>query len=120
MDDLKTATQRWLEERQLADPAQALGECGISLLHASPTDDRPAGSPPRADVLIHAPGELVSDIRKGKPPRFDWGNQIERAIRGAAGETFEVRLIQWVESGPADSPRPGTDGLGPSGGNAPA
>jgi hypothetical protein len=111
----KSSAAQVLRQRNQPDAARALDACEISLRHV---DGPPGGAAdgggraPQADVLIHAPPDVLSSIRHAELPQGDWGQEIERAVIEALAPRFSVREIQWSETAPGGSPRPGTFGMG--------
>jgi hypothetical protein len=121
MKDPKVAAVDVLRGWEQPDAARALEACEISLRHV----DAPLGAGrsagldvdegrdlPQTDVLIHAPADVLSSIRGTELPQGAWSQEIERALAEALSPRVTVRHIQWSETRPGGSPRPGTFGTG--------
>lgn len=121
MKDAKLSALEVLRRRGQEDAARALAGVQVDLRHVGDPPGRPGGRRVQADVLIKGPHELVSCVRNKRYPQAGWGQEIENALREASGEEYDIRNVQWYEEGStSDAWRPGTAGMGPSGGNAPA
>jgi hypothetical protein len=127
MRDPKIGAIEVLRGRNQPDAARALAECDISLRHvdAPLSTGRSAGAAgrggleedtgrdlPQADVLIHAPPDVLSSIKGTELPQGSWSQEIELAVTETLSPRISVRHIQWAETRPGGSPRPGTFGLG--------
>ncbi|MFI4897816.1 MAG: hypothetical protein ACIARR_08320 [Phycisphaerales bacterium JB059] len=77
--------------------AKLLAPCTIEVRHVEGAE----GQSPRVDVLIHAPPRLCS-----KAHDSDAAGRIENALRNASDHP--LRMMQWVEEGATQGPRPAT------------
>lgn len=94
-----------LQRRAQEDAARVLSRCGMTLRHTGDVDRSHRETRPISDVLIHAPEDVLGEIRHNRPPQGDWPGQIEHAIRDAMADRYVVRDVQWSETEPLESAR---------------
>jgi hypothetical protein len=114
MNDPRIAALELLREWGQVDAARALSQCTLAVRHVGAPGGRRPGTPPQADLLIHAPAEILRCIRHHSLPQGDWANEIERALKAALHPRIGVRDIQWTQTEPARALRP--EPLGAAGG----